>query len=156
MIDTESRLQIAWQGLQCCGCSSSLYNSAHVAWRRSSRPGIPSLIVAPSGTVLAICEGRKDGGGLTGIIDIVMRRSHDGGKSWSPLEVVADDGANTLGNPCALLDQSTKTVWLAFTRSLGQDTEEQIVAGTSRERTRVLAKRGATQKPSTTPIVRPA
>jgi sialidase-1 len=99
---------------------------------------IPSLVVTPSATVLAICEGRKDGGGLTGNIDLVLRRSRDGGKSWSPLEVVADDGANTLGNPCVLVDQSTKTVWLAFTRSLGTDTEEQIVAGTSRERTRVL------------------
>ena len=98
---------------------------------------IPSLIVTPSGSLLAICEGRMDGGGLTGDIDIVLRRSRDGGKSWSPLEVVADDGGNTLGNPCAVVDRSTKTVWLAFTRSLGKDTEQQIVAGTSRERTQV-------------------
>lgn len=102
---------------------------------------IPSLIVAPDGTVLAICEGRKNGGGLTGDIDIVARKSRDGGKTWSPLEVVADDGANTLGNPCALVDRSTKTLWLAFTRSLGSDTEEAIVAGTSRETTRVLVTR---------------
>jgi len=40
---------------------------------------IPSLIVTPAGTVLAICEGRKDGGGLTGNIDIVLRRSADSG-----------------------------------------------------------------------------
>ena len=99
---------------------------------------IPSLVLTPSGTLLAICEGRKDGGGLTGNIDIVMRRSQDDGKSWSPLEVVADDGENTLGNPCTLVDQSTNTVWLAFTRSLGKDTETQIVAGTSYERTQVL------------------
>jgi sialidase-1 len=99
---------------------------------------IPSLIVTPGGTVLAICEGRKDGGGLQGDIDIVVRRSRDNGRSWSKLEVVADDGKNTLGNPCALVDSSTKTVWLAFTRSLGSDTEAAIVAGTSREQTRVL------------------
>lgn len=85
---------------------------------------IPSLIVTPSGTVLALCEGRKNGGGLTGDIDLVARRSTDSGKSWSPLEVIADDGANTLGNPCAVVDRSTKTVWLAYTRSLGSDTEE--------------------------------
>ncbi len=98
---------------------------------------IPALVVTPTGSLLAICEGRKDGGGLTGNIDIVLRRSRDGGKSWSPLEVVADDGKNTLGNPCAVVDHSTKTVWLAFTRSLGNDTEPQIVAGTSREQTQV-------------------
>jgi sialidase-1 len=99
---------------------------------------IPSLIVTPARTVLSICEGRKDGGGLTGNIDIVLRRSRDSGKTWSPLEVVADDGDNTLGNPCVVVDPSTKTIWLALTRSLGTDTEEQIVAGTSRERTQML------------------
>lgn len=99
---------------------------------------IPSLIVAPSGDLLAICEGRKDGGGLTGNIDIVMRRSRDNGVTWEPLEVVADGGEHTLGNPCAVVDQSTKTIWLAFTRSHGKDLESEIVAGTSRERTRVL------------------
>lgn len=114
---------------------------------------IPSLVVAPAGTVLAICEGRKDGRGLTGNIDLVLRRSTDSGRTWSPLQLVADDDDNTLGNPCAVVDHSTKTVWLAFTRSLGKDLEEEIVAGTSRERTRVLITKsvddGATW---TTPI----
>src|SRR5262245_5494045 len=36
---------------------------------------IPSLLVAPNGDLLAVCEGRKDGDGLKGKIDIVMKRS---------------------------------------------------------------------------------
>lgn len=99
---------------------------------------IPSLIVCPSGTVLAICEGRADGGGLVGNIDIVLRRSNDHGRAWSKLEVVADGDNNTLGNPCVLLDESNQRLWLAFTRSLGSDTEAEIIAGKSQERTRVL------------------
>lgn len=99
---------------------------------------IPSLIVTPSGAVLALCEGRKQGRGLTGDIDLVLRASRDSGSRWSDLQVFADDGANTLGNPCAVMDRDRKTLWVGFTRSLGSDTEEGIVAGTSRESTRVF------------------
>src|SRR5436190_14706804 len=59
---------------------------------------IPSLLTTQKGTVLAICEGRKGGRGLTGDIDIVLKRSTDSGKTWQPLEVIADDGTHTLGN----------------------------------------------------------
>ncbi|MCE9562767.1 MAG: glycoside hydrolase [Planctomycetes bacterium] len=99
---------------------------------------IPSLLVAPNGDLLAVCEGRKDGGGLKGKIDIVLKRSSDLGKTWSKIVVVASDGDNTLGNPCLLADRKTGMVWMGLTRSLGTDTEEGIVAGTSKERTRVL------------------
>ena len=102
---------------------------------------IPALIVTKQGTVLAFCEGRKDGGGLTGNIDLVVKRSSDHGKTWSSLKVVSDDEANTLGNPCPVIDRSTGTIWLPFTRSLGDDLESEIVAGTSKERTRVFVSK---------------
>ena len=86
-----------------------------------SRYRIPALLTAPDQSLLAFCEGRKDGGGLTGNIDLILRRSSDNGKTWGPIELVMDDGKNTLGNPCPLIDQSTGTIWLAFTRSLGSD-----------------------------------
>lgn len=98
---------------------------------------IPVLLVTPQHTVLAFSEGRVKAGGLTGDIDLVVRRSTDGGTTWSPLAVVADDGPNTLGNPCPVVDRSTGTIWLPFTRSLGQDTEEEITSGTSAGRTQV-------------------
>jgi|GEM_PF-1993715 len=97
---------------------------------------IPSLIVTAQNDVLALCEGRADGGGLVGNIDIVLRRSRDSGQTWGPIEVIANEGSNTLGNPCPVVDRSTGTIWLGLSRSLGTDTEAQIVAGTSRETTR--------------------
>lgn len=109
-----------------------LFDSGKEGYRRYR---IPALLTTPKGTLLAFCEGRKDGGGLTGDIDIVLKRSGDGGKTWQALEVVADDGTHTLGNPCPVLDQRDGTIWLALTRSHGLDTEEAIVAGTSREKT---------------------
>lgn len=99
---------------------------------------IPALLTTAKGTVLAFCEGRKAGRGLTGDIDIVLKRSGDSGVTWGPLEVVVDDGEHTLGNPCPVVDRQDGTIWLAVTRSHGEDTEEAIVAGTSREATRVL------------------
>ena len=102
-----------------------------------SRYRIPALYVTPQRTVLAFCEGRVKPSGLTGDIDLVLRRSTDGGQTWSRLQVVADDGPNTLGNPCPVVDQSTGTIWLLLSRSLGVDTETQITEGTSKERTQV-------------------
>jgi len=92
---------------------------------------IPSVIVTPKGTVLAFCEARKESRSDTGNIDLVLRRSLDGGATWEPMQVVADEGPNTIGNPCPVIDQSTGTIWLPLTRNLGQDTEAEIINGTS-------------------------
>ena len=92
---------------------------------------IPSLLVTKAGTLLAICEGRVDGGGLTGNIDLVLRRSLDAGITWQPLQKIADLGDDTLGNPCPVVDRETGTIWLPFTRSPGKFNETQIVAGQS-------------------------
>lgn len=94
---------------------------------------IPSLLVSPRGTVLAFCEGRKSAGGDSGDIDLVMRRSLDGGTTWGPLQVIADDGPNTIGNPCPVADRTTGTIWMLLTRNNGQDKEPQILNETSRE-----------------------
>jgi hypothetical protein len=92
---------------------------------------IPAVIATPKGTVLAFCEGRKAGRGDAGNIDLILRRSTDGGKTWGPTQVVWDDGDNTCGNPCPVLDAKTGTVWLLMTHNLGKDTETKIVSGKS-------------------------
>ena len=43
-----------------------------------------------------------------------------------------DDGPNTCGNPCPVVDRTTGVVWLLMTHNLGDDDESKIVAGTSR------------------------
>jgi sialidase-1 len=60
---------------------------------------IPALIVGPNGDVLAFCEGRVDGGGFQGNIDLVLKRSADSGQTWGPLQTIADGGPHTFGYP---------------------------------------------------------
>jgi sialidase-1 len=42
---------------------------------------IPSLLVTPKGALLAFCEGRKSSPSDNGDIDLLMRRSDDGGRT---------------------------------------------------------------------------
>lgn len=94
---------------------------------------IPSVIQAPNGDLLAFCEGRKNSASDTGDIDTVMKRSTDGGQTWSALKGVFSDGANTCGNPCPVIDWETDTIHLVITHNEGVDDEEKIVNQTSIE-----------------------
>ena len=53
------------------------------------------------------------------------------GKTWSKPLVIWDDGENTCGNPCPVVDQQTGVIWLLMTWNLGSDHEREIMAGTS-------------------------
>jgi len=98
---------------------------------------IPATIVTTNGTVLAFCEGRKHNRGDSGDIDLVLKRSGDGGRTWSSLKVVWDDRTNTCGNPCPLVDRETGTIWLLLTWNRGDDAEPHIIAETSKDTRRV-------------------
>jgi sialidase-1 len=89
------------------------------------------MVEAANGDLLAFAEGRVGGRGDAGDIDLVLRRSRDGGRTWGDLEVVWNDGLNTCGNPCPVLDRETGAVHLLATRNLGHDHESEIIAGTS-------------------------
>jgi len=92
---------------------------------------IPAIVITKQGTLLAFCEGRKDGGGDAGNIDMLVRRSEDGGKTWATIQVIWNDAANTCGNACPVVDQDTGTIWLPMTWNLGSDHESQIMKRTS-------------------------
>jgi len=66
---------------------------------------IPAIIQNAKGHLLAFCEGRKSGSGDFGNIDIVVKRSTDGGNTWSELQVVAEQGDLQAGNPAPVLDR---------------------------------------------------
>ena len=83
---------------------------------------IPGIVVTAGGTVLAYCEARKGDSGDWGTIDVMLRRSTDGGKTWLPrqrlVHVEGDlplnpvaaaqnldrPGENTVNNPVAIVD----------------------------------------------------
>lgn len=93
---------------------------------------IPSIVVTPRGTLLAFAEGRHDAAADSGHIDLVARRSTDGGVSWSPLQIVGDNGPDAWVNPCPVVDRRTGTLWLFTTQNRGADKEHEIIAGASR------------------------
>ena len=96
---------------------------------------IPALLVSAKGTVLAFCEGRKDGQGDSGDIDLLLRRSFDGGTTWEPVQTVADDSGMTCGNPCPILDRATGRIVLLITKNNGNEAEYQIMRGHAAPRT---------------------
>ena len=102
---------------------------------------IPALIVTKKGTLLAFCEGRKKSRSDSGNIDLLLKRSEDGGKTWSKQHVVWDDNANTCGNPCPVVDHRTGTIYLLMTWNRGDDREGAIKKNTSRDTRRVRVSR---------------
>jgi sialidase-1 len=94
---------------------------------------IPSCILTRDGTLLAFCEGRASRGD-SGRIHLLVKRSRDGGKTFSESDVVWSDGENTCGNPCAVVDRSNGVIWLLMTHNLGEDKESDIIAGESKAR----------------------
>jgi sialidase-1 len=92
---------------------------------------IPSIIATSTGTLLAFAEARRAAAADAGDIDLVVKRSRDGGATWSAMKVIGDDGPNTFGNPCAVVDKTTGIIWLLSTHNRGIDHEKEIIAGTS-------------------------
>ncbi|OAI54187.1 exo-alpha-sialidase, partial [Planctomyces sp. SCGC AG-212-M04] len=68
---------------------------------------IPGIVVTAKGTVLAWCEARRVRSDWD-MIDILLRRSEDGGKTWSKAEKVADVPGAKTKNPVALRLKNVK------------------------------------------------
>ncbi|MEW4565892.1 exo-alpha-sialidase [Bremerella sp. JC770] len=93
---------------------------------------IPGIVVSRSGTILAYCEARKSDSGDWGQIDIVLRRSLDQGKTWTPPQKLVEvtgplainpvaksqnldqTDENTVHNPAAIVDQQTGAIHLLY------------------------------------------
>ena len=63
---------------------------------------IPGIVVTKAGTVLAYCEARRTGKSDWDTIDILLRRSMDGGKTWGARAKIADVPGPKTKNPVAL------------------------------------------------------
>ncbi|AXK33574.1 exo-alpha-sialidase [Streptomyces armeniacus] len=71
---------------------------------------IPAVVVTAGGTLLAFAEGRRASDDDFGDIDIVLRRSTDGGAGWGPMTVVAANGDDLAGNPAPIATADGRVV----------------------------------------------
>jgi|ERR1043166_319779 sialidase-1 len=76
---------------------------------------IPAVLVTKAGTVLAFAEGRQRPNDQAEN-DIIMKRSTDGGRTWSALRVLHDDGVNSLNNPTVVQERDTGRIFLWYQR----------------------------------------
>jgi sialidase-1 len=76
---------------------------------------IPAVLVSQTGTTLAFAEGRQKPTDQAEN-DIVMKRSTDGGRTWSALRVLHDDGRNSLNNPTVVQDRTTGRIFVWYQR----------------------------------------
>ena len=76
---------------------------------------IPSVVVTTKGVVLAFAEGRAFPSDQAEN-DIILKRSTDGGRTWGPVQVVHEDGKNSLNNPTAVVEQQSGRVFLIYQR----------------------------------------
>ncbi|MEU1007670.1 sialidase family protein [Streptomyces sp. NPDC005890] len=96
-----------------------------VLFKAAQDPGyacfrIPAVVRTVDGTLLAFAEGRVLNCGDAADIDIVLKRSTDGGRTWGPLQVVNEGAGDTHGNPAPVVDLATGRVWLAETYNTGR------------------------------------
>jgi sialidase-1 len=90
---------------------------------------IPAVVATGRGTLIAFAEGRGGSASDTGNIDVVAKRSTDGGCTWGPLQVVADAGSDTAGNPAPVVDPATGRIVLLTCQNGGTVSETQILKG---------------------------
>ncbi len=90
-----------------------------------ARYRIPGIVVTTKGTVLAYSEARKNNSSDWGEIEIHLRRSMDGGRTWMPSQHIAHNAERiegnprkagggereqTVNNPVAIVDQQTGAI----------------------------------------------
>ena len=83
---------------------------------------IPTLLEhPPTGSLIALGEGRVGSCADVAWTDLLIRRSVDGGRSWSPLAVLfsnsSNSSSNVVGNAAPVVDAATGRIWLPFNRN---------------------------------------
>ncbi len=88
------------------------------------------MVQTDRGTVLAFAEGRRNSAADHGAIDTLVRRSTDGGCTWSKAAVVTSQAGMNRNNPAVVFDPTTKAVIVLTLVRPDDVTELQIRNGT--------------------------
>lgn len=100
---------------------------------------IPAIVKTKQGSLLAFAEARKlRSNGDSGDIDLVVKKSTDGGETWGNMIMVWNEGMNTAGNPVPIVDQQTGRIHLLMTWNHGDDTWGELTKGTGNDTRRVF------------------
>eukprot|EP00042_Codosiga_hollandica_P042198 m.384266 g.384266 ORF g.384266 m.384266 type:complete len:242 (-) comp56269_c0_seq7:873-1598(-) len=77
---------------------------------------IPVLLTTQNGTLIAMGEARKPDCSDYTWTDLVIKRSTDGGATWSPLEIFysnsTEGDSNVIGNAAIVQDRQTGTIFV--------------------------------------------
>lgn len=77
---------------------------------------IPALVLTKKGTLLAFAAGRIESASDWADMDLLLRRSEDGGKTWGAVQVVAKRaGGKPTDNPAPIVDRDG-TIHLLYQR----------------------------------------
>jgi len=90
---------------------------------------IPALLATSKGTLLAFCEARSGSASDSAPTNLVLRRSLDNGKTWTPAQVVVRFPDFTAGNPAPVEDRKTGVILLLLTANPAGLTEKEIDQG---------------------------
>ena len=67
---------------------------------------IPALVITKTGALLAFCEGRISSSGDWADMNLVMKRSLDGGKTWSRVIILDSNIGAPVGNPTPIVGEN--------------------------------------------------
>ncbi|MDD4870031.1 MAG: sialidase family protein, partial [Kiritimatiellae bacterium] len=96
---------------------------------------IPAIETTPDGSILAFAEARKhnmsDPGGKGQEIDLVLKRSTDGGITWSAMKVIEHSGEYwSSANPATVVDRQNGRVWVFYLRCKPERSTDKARPGT--------------------------
>ena len=98
---------------------------------------IPAIVTAKDGSLVAVADRRiESNADLPNPIDVVARRSTDGGKTWSDYIMVAEhDSIGGTGDAAVVVDQNTGDILAIYSHGNGlwQDSPAQITVSRSRD-----------------------
>ncbi len=98
---------------------------------------IPAIVTAKDGSLVTVADKRiEHNGDLPAKIDVVSRRSTDGGRTWSDyVTVAAHDEVGGCGDPALVVDDKTGDILAIFSHGNGlwQDTPAHISVARSKD-----------------------